>query len=278
MALRRTNNRAIIGRSRARFRRTNHRASVRPRCTRLASTLLLLFFSFALCRGAHAEGFRVPCGGVQCTVYRVDLATQQLELFYKNEKGERFANAAGLEEWGRAHGKKLVFATNAGIFSTQTSPLGLFVSGGREIVPLNTRDGEGNFYLKPNGVFYVEDGKAKVRKSKVFVPSKKVTLATQSGPMLLINGEIHPRFKKGSSNTNIRSGVGVRSDYEAIFVISDGQISMFDLAEVFRDTLKCNDALYLDGAISQLYLPELSRMERGGDFAGQFAVFEPLSH
>lgn len=237
-----------------------------------AAFLLLCVILYAA--PAAAEGWRVPCGDQRCTIYRVDLTTQRLELLYKDERGERLRNAAGLEKWGATRGRKLVFATNAGIFTTRSTPLGLFVIDGKELAPLNLNDGVGNFFLKPNGVFVLESDRAKVVKSREFTPSPAVRLACQSGPLLVVRDEIHPLFTKGSSNLNVRSGVGVRSETEVLFAISDGPVSLYDFAELFRSTLHCPSALYLDGYISQMFLPELGRMERGGDFAGMFAVFE----
>jgi uncharacterized protein YigE (DUF2233 family) len=84
--------------------------------------------------------------------------------------------------------------------------------------------------------------------------------------MLVINGNLHPKFNKGSSNTNIRSGVGITATGQVIFAISDKPVNFYDFATLFRDGLHCANALYLDGAISQMYLPNSRRMDLGGDF------------
>jgi uncharacterized protein YigE (DUF2233 family) len=192
----------------------------------------------------------------------------------RDEKGSRFGNAEALEQWSRTRGKSLRFATNAGIFSWTYNPLGLFIKDGQEIVALNSDEGSGNFYMKPNGVFYVEAQVAHIVETSQYHPSGKVTLASQSGPLLLINGRLNPAFKKGSDNRTIRNGVGVKDGREAFFAISNGGINFWDFSELFRDKLGCENALYLDGLISKMYVPELRRDQKGGYFAALFAVFE----
>jgi uncharacterized protein YigE (DUF2233 family) len=192
----------------------------------------------------------------------------------RDDEGWRFGNAEALEQWSRKKGKSLRFATNAGIFSWTYNPLGLFIKDGREIVALNSQEGSGNFYMKPNGVFYVEAQVAHIVETSQYHPSGKVSLASQSGPLLLINGQLNPAFKKESGNRTIRNGVGVKDGREAFFAISNGGINFWDFSELFRDKLGCDNALYLDGLISKMYVPELRREQKGGNFAALFAIFE----
>jgi quercetin dioxygenase-like cupin family protein len=52
-----------------------------------------------------------------------------------------------------------------------------------------------NFYKKPNGIFYVGDGEAGILETGKFLAQKpKANFTTQSGPMLVIDGAIHPAF------------------------------------------------------------------------------------
>lgn len=159
-----------------------------------------------------------------------------------------------------ARGQKLVFAMNAGMYHGDFSAVGLFVSGGRELVPLNTDRGDGNFFLKPNGVFAITNTGARVLESSQYSSLREpVILATQSGPMLVIGGVIHPAFNPNSTSRLFRNGVGVLSPDLAIFVISEEPVNFHEFATLFREKLECPDALFLDGTISSLYAPELKR-------------------
>ncbi len=126
--------------------------------------------------------------------------------------------------------------------------------------PLNLESGDGNFFLKPNGVFLLaDDGTADITKSEDFQRSRnRVRAATQSGPLLLIDGKINSAFKEGSTNRFVRSGVGLIDSHTVVFVISNEPVNFWDFAQFFRDVLRCRKALYLDGAISKFYLPGYS--------------------
>src|SRR5262249_4102137 len=131
---------------------------------------------------------------------------------------------------------------------------------GRELVHVNTKSGYGNCHMKPNGVFYVAAGRAAVAETKAFLKQRpKADLATQSGPMLVINGRLHPRFDRGSTSLKARNGVGVRADGKVIFAVSHGEVSFDAFARLFRDGLNCPNALFLDGcSASSFYAPSLA--------------------
>ncbi|MGB6119258.1 MAG: phosphodiester glycosidase family protein, partial [Mesorhizobium sp.] len=135
------------------------------------------------------------------------------------------------------------------------SPVGLYVEDGVTQTPLNEEDGTGNFFMTPNGVFFVDpEGKARVQQTSAFAAQQpKVRFATQSGPMLVIDGQIHPRFEPDGASRNVRNGVGVDKAGHAVFVISRGPVSFGKLGRLMRDGLGCDDALYLDGTISALH-------------------------
>ncbi len=235
----------------------------------LLSSLALLFIETV-----QAEAVRLPCGQTNCSTFRLDIRKQRLELMDTDDSGKRFRNAKGLEAWGRSRNLRLIFATNAGIFSPELKPLGLFIKEGKLVVPMNRADGRGNFYLKPSGVFFIDTKRADVVATTKYYTSPTVRIASQSGPLLLNDGKMHPEFRKDSENLTTRSGVGVASDTDVVFAISEGPINFYDFASFFEKSLDCKSALYLDGAISKMYLPELDMLEREGDFAAMFAVFE----
>jgi uncharacterized protein YigE (DUF2233 family) len=161
---------------------------------------------------------------------------------------------------------QLIFAMNGGMYQTDNSPLGLYIENYKTITRLNTQSGSGNFYMKPNGVFYItRDNKAAICQTGEFLKKTEVKLATQSGPLLLLDGKIHQEFKKGSVNLNIRNGVGILPGNRILFAMSKVPVNFYEFAEFFKSQ-GCNNALYLDGAISQTFLPEKNWIQTGGNF------------
>lgn len=167
-----------------------------------------------------------------------------------------------LEEDGRT----LEFATNGGIYTPLGTPEGLYVNDGVILRSMNLEDGEGNFYLKPNGIFQIDLDGAKIVESSEFDPDFGLQHAIQSGPLLLDDSKIHPAFSEGSTNTFVRSGVGVTDDGDVIFAISNEPVNFHEFAIFFKEDLGCNDALYLDGFVSRMYIAG-EREELDGDFS-----------
>ena len=194
------------------------------------------------------------------TVCRVDLTTHSLELFWRDEAGKPFRSFSALDAWLRERGRKLVFAMNAGMYLEDSSPVGLYVEHGEQLRPLNLARGRSNFCLRPNGVFAITDSGAVVVESSTYPTIKPSTsLATQSGPMLVIDGQLHPAFGANSKSRLIRNGVGVVSAEEVVFAISEDPVNFHEFATFFRDELQCENALFLDGTISSLYSTALDR-------------------
>lgn len=158
--------------------------------------------------------------------------------------------------------RQLLFATNGGIFSEGYIPGGLFIQNGIVHRKLNKREGAGNFHLMPNGVFCLGKNNIPfVVESKQFDETKNdaISLGIQSGPMLLIDNNIHPAFREGSSNTHIRNGVGVDNEGNIVFVISKKRTNFYTFGSLFKEQLNCKNALYLDGFISEMYVKGLSK-------------------
>lgn len=187
----------------------------------------------------------------------VDPKQEDLRLFWKDDQGNLLHDFTGLEKTVNAKGERLIFAANAGMYEPDFRPVGLLVQDGNEVSPLNLNDGTGNFYMKPNGVFVLnEKREAFVVESSAYAALlTPVTWATQSGPLLVHGGAISPDFIEDSKNLQIRSGVGVRKDGMIEFAISAHPVNFYDFALLFRAKLKCPNALYLDGHISAFYLP-----------------------
>lgn len=205
-------------------------------------------------------------------VYRIDPRTDQLRLLWQDSHGDRFGSFRRVRDAVATQGQQLLFAMNAGIFSTTYAPLGLHIEDGRVLRPLNTAKGWGNFFLKPNGVFFIANKKATVVNTATYATLKvKPDLATQSGPLLVASGNLHPKFLPDSLSLYLRNGVGVTPDNQVVFAMSLVPINLYEFASLFRDTLGCPNAMYLDGSISHLYAPSLGQEFLGGDFAGIIA-------
>ena len=204
--------------------------------------------------------------------YIADPKTQDLQLYWKDDKGEIIQSIQNLKDHLARKNKKLVFAMNGGMFKAGNIPVGLFIQQQQTITALDTAEGSGNFYLKPNGVFYItKDNQAAICTTGDFTNKNAAKWATQSGPMLVINGDIHPGFNKGSANVNIRNGVGILPDHKIVFAMSKTPINFYDFAEYFK-TLGCKNALYLDGFVSRTYLPEKNWIQTDGNFGVIIAV------
>lgn len=221
--------------------------------------LLLLL---ALCLAGAASLASAAAAEPRYTVVKIDVRKERLELFLHDDSGAPFKRFDRLEAWLAARNRQLVFAMNAGMYHADFSPVGLLVQEGREEAPLNLAAGAGNFFLKPNGVFLVSDAGPRVVESSEYValPKEGVRLATQSGPLLLRRGVVHPAFIPDSDSRKIRNGVGV-SGHTAIFVISEQPVNFYEFALYFRDVLHCRDALYLDGTVSALHSLALRRSD-----------------
>ena len=179
---------------------------------------------------------------------------------------------AELEKALGADRQRVRFAMNAGMYDPKRRPLGLYVAQGSEDRPLDRDTGAGNFYMLPNGVFWVDgEGAPHVDESEAFaVSGAKPVWATQSGPLLLRAGALHPAITENGPSRHIRNGVGILGG-QALFVISESEVSFGRLARFFRDGLGCADALYLDGTVSSLWVPALGRQDKRSDL-GTFLV------
>ena len=171
-----------------------------------------------------------------------------------------FADALGPERLSR-----LAFAMNAGMYHPGGGPVGLYVEDGRTRHRLVTRGGRGNFFLRPNGVFWGDADGWHVAATEAFAAARPqgVRFATQSGPMLVIDGALHPAFMPDGRSRHLRNGVGITRDGSALFAISDAPVSLGRFARLFRDALGCRNALYFDGSVSRLWNPVAERRDEG---------------
>ena len=228
----------------------------------MLALLLGLAFAPASARAANGPCARLHVEDADYSICRFDVRREDVRLFWKDAAGKPYSNFATLAQTLKARGRALRFAMNAGMFETDLSPVGLFVEDGRRERRADTREGDSNFHLKPNGVFYIGDGAAGVIETTRFLASgPKARYATQSGPMLVIDGRIHPKISPNGASAKIRNGVGVRDGALIFFAISEEPVTFHAFARLFRDGLNCPNALFLDGSVSSLYAPNLNRRD-----------------
>jgi uncharacterized protein YigE (DUF2233 family) len=210
----------------------------------------------AAAEACRSESFE----GNSYTICSFDLRTTDLRIFWRDGDGTPYRSFSNLASDLDASGKALLFAMNGGMFDESYGPVGLFIENGTELKKANTQPGPGNFHMKPNGIFYVDGTDAGVLTTEAFLKLKPpAEFATQSGPMLVIDGKIHQRFIVDSDSLKRRNGVGVSDDHTVHFAISEGAVNFYDFARLFHDKLGCDNALFLDGSVSSLYAADINR-------------------
>jgi uncharacterized protein YigE (DUF2233 family) len=223
--------------------------------TQLCAVALLCL---AVPGSAHGETCRNKSfNGAAYIACSFDPAKQDLRLFWRGPDGKPYQTFAALARDLKSKGKSLQFAMNGGMYKNDFQPVGLYVENGRELTRANTATLTGapsaipNFFKKPNGVFYIGSGAAGILETERFLAERpEANFATQSGPMLTIDGAIHPAFIVNSADLKRRNGVGVTSPTEVHFVITKDRVSFYDFARFFRDGLGCRNALFLDGGVA----------------------------
>ena len=198
----------------------------------------------------------------------------KLQLFAADTAGKPMRSFAELQT--KVDPAKVAFAMNAGMFDAAGRPIGMATVAGNPVHKVNTRDGYGNFHLKPNGVFMVTCGGSPAIFQSDRIPQFRWAprLATQSGPMLVIGGKLHPKLSADGTSRNIRNGVGVREG-KSLFVISEDPVSLGKFARFFRDGLKTPDALYFDGSVSSLWDPANGRQDSHAPLGPIIVAFKP---
>lgn len=233
--------------------------------------LLAAAAAFLSACGPSREG---PCDtvnfeGAPYLVCSFNAETDDIRLFLRDSDGTPFGQFDRLSNHVAAEGGSLIFAMNAGMYHDDRRPVGLYVEEEQSEMGLVKNAGPGNFGMLPNGVFWIDGERAGVTETLTYAEDfagDPPRFATQSGPMLVVGGELHPVLNPDGTSTRRRNGVGVSNDgRRVVFVISDAPVNFHTFARLFRDELGLPNALYLDGAVSKVYAPALERNESGLD-------------
>jgi uncharacterized protein YigE (DUF2233 family) len=220
-----------------------------------------------------------PCSvrtfeGSRFTVCVFDARSEDLVFASRDAEGAYLRGFERLSTFLGGDAARVRFAMNAGMYDDRGAPIGLYIADGAQEHRINLNDGPGNFHMMPNGVFWQsENGEVHVSTSEVYAAEPRATRwATQSGPMLVIDGALHPRFQDDGPSRYVRNGVGVSGAHRAYFVISSGAVSFGRFARFFRDELGCDDALFLDGSVSSLWAPHMERRDGNQELGPLIAV------
>ena len=235
--------------------------------TRRVGAAGMTILAWLACGATPAEAGCAPKSfdGAKFTVCAFDPRHDDIRLFLSGNDGKPYGSLAALAAALKTKGERLMFAMNAGMFKEDQSPVGLYVESRKKLHEADTRAGATNFHMKPNGVFWVGDGAAGVTETSRFLANPPAAhFATQSGPMLVVDGRIHPKIKPGGASEKIRNGVGACDGDMVVFAIANEPVNFDTFARLFRDGLGCPNALFLDGSVSSLYAPDLDRDDELG--------------
>jgi uncharacterized protein YigE (DUF2233 family) len=238
------------------------------------SALILSFFA----PGGSASAACAPkdFDSAKFTVCIFDPRRDDLRLFLSGPDDKPYGSLGALASALKEKGEKLAFAMNAGMFGEDQLPVGLYVEDRRKLHEVDTRGGATNFHMKPNGVFWIGDKVAGVTETSRYLASPPpARYATQSGPMLIIDGKVHPKIRPDGTSQKIRNGVGACKGGAVAFAIADDPVTFDTFARLFRDGLGCQNALFLDGSVSSLYAPELSRDDEPEPLGPIVGVVQP---
>lgn len=212
--------------------------------------------------------------GVTYGIYRPE--TSNISLHWQDKEQKAYGSFSALYHALQAQNRQVLFITNAGIYSKSYRPAGLWIEKGQTLNALNTQSGSGNFHLQPNGVFLINDQGAHILTTKDYQRlNPSAFYALQSGPMLVINGKINPRFQPQLKSPYKRNAVCIDKEGNPAFILTLKRTQEWPNLYQFSHALKnlsCQQALYLDGSISSWYLQGKAGLFHWSTFVGLIAV------
>lgn len=224
---------------------------------------------------------KTPCEtishhGADYTVCTYKASEDDIRLFHSDAEGVPFYQFETLARELDEQGETLTFAMNGGMYHEDRRPVGFLRDDHGDQASVNTNAGPGNFHMQPNGVFWIDGDQAGISESNAFLTlALDPDYATQSGPMLVIDGALHPGINPDGTSRKRRNGVGVDADGVTVrFAISEAAVTFHDFATLFQGPLETQNALFLDGQVSRLYAPGLERREPGPDLGPIVGVVE----
>jgi uncharacterized protein YigE (DUF2233 family) len=253
-----------------------------PRTPLIAiATILGLLAAIGLFVLPRMQSRDAPCAthefeGSRFVVCTYDARRQDMQFYSRAPDGGYLRSFEAVQQQLGGEARRVRFAMNAGMFNDAGAPIGLYVQDGDEQRSIALSDGPGNFHLKPNGVFWQgRDGQLHIEVSEDYALAlREPRWATQSGPMVLVSGELHPRIAEDGASRLIRNGVGLHDSHTAYFVISAGFVSFGRFARFFRDGLHCRDALFLDGTVSSVWAPSVGRYDDNHELGPMVVVMD----
>ncbi len=231
--------------------------------------------------GVRSELFR----SVKFDYCVVDHNVYQVQIHHLNKDGSPHGSLGSVQKMIKeSYETEILCIMNGGMYQQDRNPQGLLVINGKELFSVDKKQCSvkgPNFYLGasdfPNGAFIIlQDGSYHIIKSTEYenwTNKKDIEFATQSGPMLMFDGEINPTFTEGSKNTRIRNGVGIMGDGKLIAAISSEPVNLYDFAQFFK-AHGCETSLYLDGTVSRAYIPKLKKEDLKGDFGPIISIIK----
>lgn len=168
-------------------------------------------------------------------VFKIDLQRYQFNAVLAEDLDE---TQAFIEDYAKF--KDSLIALNGGFFDQKHHPLGLRINN--KIKRSRMKN------ISWWGIFYIENNRAHVVSSKQFRETPDIQFAVQSGPRLLIDGEI-PRLKTGKAK---RTALGITYQGDVIIVVTENTVlTSQELAFLMQSPpLNCNQAINLDGGSS----------------------------
>lgn len=248
------------------------------RLPRLALVALLCFHGGPHV-AAHPWRTQSPCRtqpfeGSRFTVCNDTDREMNIEVYSTDRRGNPLRSFDDFERAYPDEARYVRFGMNAGMFDNQGQPVGLLIQRGKLKHSVNRKSGRGNFYLMPNGILLVDGDSWKIVPTTQFKSIDGIVEATQSGPMLVMDGKLHPAFQADGKSRHIRNGVGIGPDGQPIFVITESPVSFGKFARFFRDEVHARNALYLDGSVSSLWDPQNGRRDQKGPIGPMVIAFE----